>query len=221
MPVTSPTYRPADFAYEPFRPALQERFLARFYQAARTLVHQAEDQREETIRTEVEWAISSQGNPRQQALYQAVWLLLRDLLHVGWTPRWNEVTATFEVAPPPPYEKPRNQAAIQAHKQGRRDVMAPERHTRLVQAAEFIQRMEAPSRGLPITALLADGVQLEAPTAQPDNVVVRAAFKHLLSNIQRAINDINAEGLCTPIMLFRSTTQRRIKPHGGNTQVWR
>ena len=315
MPVTSPTYQPANFAYEPFRPALQERFLARFYQAARSLVHQTEPQREATIRTEVEWAITSQGNPRQQALYKAVWLLLRDLLHVGWTPRWNEVTATFEVAPPPPYAKPHSQAAIQAHKQGRRDVMAPERHTRLVQATDFIRRMEAPSRGMPITALLADGVQLaadlqavqslqdvearvealsrcihpylqlveeharcqytglllgdiwryfrltwaspvyntpgrslfylvrdaarpnhpvmgiaslenapifigdrdtylgwtpdafiealvptqsEAPTAGPDLGLVCAAFKHLLSNIQRAINDINAEGLCTP-----------------------
>lgn len=63
MPVTSPTYQPASFAYEPFRPALQERFLARFYQAARSLVHQTEPQREDTIRTEVEWAITSQGNP--------------------------------------------------------------------------------------------------------------------------------------------------------------
>lgn len=160
MLVTNPIYKPTDVEYEPFRPALQERFLARFHRTARALVIQPEHHRENTFRSEVEWARNSRGNPRQQAMYQAVWLLLRDLLRVGWTPRWNDDTATLEIAPPQPHEKPRTQAGIQVHKQTRRDTMAPERHTRLVQSADFIRRMEAPRKGVPITALVADGVQL-------------------------------------------------------------
>lgn len=163
MVAISPTTPPADVEYDPFRPALQERFLARFNQAARVLAIQNKHQHEETIRSEVEWALNnSHGNPRQQSMYQAVWLLLRDLMRVGWIPRWNESTATFEVAPPQPRERPSSQADIQAHKHGRREMMAPERHTRLVQAFDFIQRMETPSRGVSITALIADGVQLAA-----------------------------------------------------------
>jgi len=122
----------------------------------------SEELREEIIRTEVEWALSSHGNPRQQAMYQAVWLLVRDLLRVGWTPRWNDDTATLEVAPPQAYEHPHTQVGIQAHKEARRSIMAPERHTRLVQAADFIRRVEAPPKGLPITAVIADGNQLAA-----------------------------------------------------------
>ncbi len=162
MLTVSPTTRPADFEYEPFRPALQERFLARFYQASRAMTLTSGDDREDVIRAEVEWALHSHGNPRQQAMYQAVWLLLRDLLRIGWLPRWNEETATLEVAPPQPYKKPCSQSDIHAHKQGRRQMMAHERHTRLIDAADFIRRMEAPPRGVPITALIADGTQLAA-----------------------------------------------------------
>ena len=162
MLAISPATRPADFEYEPFRPALQERFLARFYQASHKMALASEDDREEIIRSEVEWALNSHGNPRQQAIYQAVWLLLRDLLRIGWMPRWNEDTATLEIAPPQPHKKPRSHADIHAHKQGRRQIMAHERHTRLVQATDFIRRMEAPIRGVPITALIADGAQLAA-----------------------------------------------------------
>lgn len=160
MLAISPATRPAAFEYEPFRPALQERFLARFYQASRKMALASEGDREEIIRSEVEWALNSHGNPRQQAIYQATWLLLRDLLRVRWIPRWNEDTATLELAPPQPHDRPRSQADIHAHKQTRREIMAPERHTRLIQAVDFIRRMEAPSRGVPITALIADGAQL-------------------------------------------------------------
>ncbi len=162
MFVTTTAAPPADTEFSPFRPALQERFLARFHRAVQDLVDQPLKERERIFRAEVEWARVEQGNPRQQALYQAVWLLLRDLLRVGWALRWNVVTGTLEVAPPPVEDRPRTPEGIQAHKRLRRAIMGPERHTRLVQARDFIARMETPLRGLPITALIADGPQLAA-----------------------------------------------------------
>ncbi len=160
MLTINPNSRAADVKYEPFRPALQERFLSRFYQVSRELVFQAEQQREDTIREEVTWAFVIRGNPRQQAIYRAVWLLLRDLLRVGWGLRWNDDTSTLEITPPPAYEKPRSQDDIQIHKQMRRNTMSPERHTRIIQAKDFIQRMESPPKGMPITSLIADGEAL-------------------------------------------------------------
>lgn len=146
---------PGEFA--PFRPELQERFLTRFYLAAKELTRQAPPDWDTLVRQEVEWADTSGGNPSQQAMYRAVWLLLRDLLRVGWVPAWNDQTATFEIAPPSVQEHPRTAEEIQAHKQARRDMMRPERLTRLLQAREFVQSMESPARGLPVTALIADG----------------------------------------------------------------
>jgi hypothetical protein len=125
---------PSPVEFMPVRPELQERFLARFHLAAKAMMQQPREFWDAAIRLEVEWAISASGNPGQQAMYQSVWLLLRDLIHVGWTPFWDEQTATFEVAPPPTMEQPRTPEEIAAHKQMRRDVMRPERMTRLQQA---------------------------------------------------------------------------------------
>jgi hypothetical protein len=146
---------PGEFA--PFRPELQERFLTRFYLAAKELTRQATADWDAHIRQEVEWADTAAGNPSQQVMYRAVWLLLRDLLRVGWVPAWNDQTATFEIAPPSVQEHPRTAEEIQAHKQARRDMMRPERLTRLLQAREFVSSMESPAKGLPVTALIADG----------------------------------------------------------------
>ena len=181
MPARPMPDRTIDAVYEPFRPALHERFLVRFHQAARRVAHATADDREPIIRSEVEWALGSQGNARQQAIYQAVWLVLRDLLRVGWTPRWNDETATFEVSPPSPDVTARDPAAIRQHKQGRRAIMAHERHARLVQAAEFIRRMEQPPHGAPITALIADGAhlasELRAIAALPHGTARDAALR--------------------------------------------
>src|SRR5215207_2916469 len=99
MPVTTFAALPTDAEFTPFRPALQERFLSRFHQVVQGLVDLPDHERDQCFQDEVNWARGEQGNPRQQSLYQAVWLLLRDLLRVGWTLRWNIRTATLEVAP--------------------------------------------------------------------------------------------------------------------------
>src|SRR5262245_23734892 len=98
MLVTTFAALPTDAEFVPIRPALQERFLARFHRIVQELVGLPEKEWDATFQTEVRWGLGQQGNPRQQALYQAVWLLLRDLLRVGWTMRWNTLTATLEVA---------------------------------------------------------------------------------------------------------------------------
>lgn len=145
-----------------FRPELQERFLARFYRAARELLQRPQTGWDSMIRQEVEWALSATGNPNQQAMYQAVWLLLRDLLRIGWTPSWDEQTATLQIAPPSIPEHPHTQEEVNVHKEARRATMRPERLTRLLQAREFIASMETPAKGPSITALIADGRQLAA-----------------------------------------------------------
>lgn len=151
---------PSAVEFTPVRPELQERFLTRFHIKTCEMLQHPRELWEAVIREEVLWAFDSAGNPEQQAKYQSVWLLMRDLFRVGWTPAWDEQSATFKIAPPPTEERPRSQQDIDAHKQLRRDIMQHERMNRMQTAREFIAEMENPARGLPITAVIADGRQL-------------------------------------------------------------
>lgn len=156
----SPTILRTDLHFEPFRPALQGRFLARFHQAAKELVSADQHALERIIKTEVEWSDQTSGNLRQQDMYKAVWLLLRDLIRVGWIPGWNAKTSTFEVSPPAVISRSYSAEEIHEQKAARRSIMAHERHTKLYEAREFIRRMESPAQGLPITVLIADGMRI-------------------------------------------------------------
>jgi hypothetical protein len=142
--------------FEPFRPALQGRFLARFHQAAKELVTSDQQAQDRIVQTEVMWAEDAGSNRRQQDMYKAVWLLLRDLMRVGWIPGWNVKTTTFEVATPVSNNRPLNQVEIKQHKEMRRAMMAHERRAKLYEAREFIRRMESPPQGLPVSMLIAD-----------------------------------------------------------------
>ncbi len=153
---------PSAVEFTPVRPELQERFLARFHIKTCEMLQQPPEQWDALIRDEVSWALAAAGNPEQQAKYQSVWLLLRDLFRVGWTPAWDEQSATFKIAPPPTEERPRSRHDIDAHKQLRRNIMQHERMNRMQAVREFIAEMENPARGLPITAVIADGRQLAA-----------------------------------------------------------
>lgn len=174
---------PGSVEFMPVRPELHERFLARFHFKTKEMMQQPKEIWDDTFRQEVEWALSASGNPSQQAMYQSVWLLLRDLIHVGWTPTWDEQTATFEVAPPLTQEHPRTPQEIQAHKQMRRDMMRPERMTRLQQARDFIASMESSAKGPSITALIADGRQLAADLRQARQIDDDAQRLNALSQL--------------------------------------
>lgn len=195
---------PSPVEFMPVRPELQERFLARFHLKAKEMVQRPKETWDAAIRQEVEWALSASGNPSQQAMYQSVWLLLRDLIHVGWTPTWDEQTATFEVAPPPTQEHPRTPLEIQAHKQMRRDMMRPERMTRLQQARDFITSMETPTKGLAITALIADGHQLAVDLRQARQIDDDAQRLNALSQLVQPYLQLveeNARCLHTGLLL--------------------
>ncbi|MBP8291802.1 MAG: DUF4338 domain-containing protein, partial [Caldilineaceae bacterium] len=153
---------PSTVDFTPVRPELQERFLARFHITAREMLQQPREQWDAVIRDEVLWAFASSGNPDQQARYQSVWLLLRDLFRIGWTPAWDEKSATLKIAPPPMEDHPHSQRDIDDHKGLRRAIMRHERMPRLHAAQGFITDMENPTRGLPITAVIADGHQIAA-----------------------------------------------------------
>lgn len=164
-------HAPNPVEFMPVRPELFERFMARFHLKVRELVESPREDWDGVIRQEVEWALSASGNPRQQAMYQSVWLLLRDLIRVGWTPGWDEETASFEIAPPPTQENAHSQRDIDAHKEMRRSIMRYERLTRLQQARDFIASMENPVKGMSITVLLADGRQLAAELRNTRQIV--------------------------------------------------
>lgn len=186
---------PADVEFTPFRPALQERFLGRFHRGVQELVDLPDSEWAQHFEDEVKWARGEQGNPRQQSLYQAVWLLLRDLLRVGWTLRWNGRTATPEIAPPPSEERPRSTAAIQEHKQIRRSMMAHERQLRLAQARDFLLRVEKPPRGMPISALVADGTELAADLRRVNAITDTSARHAALGEIVQPYLQLVEEGV--------------------------
>jgi len=156
----------------PFRPALHGPFATRFYDQARQLVEICKDkngklslQAEELIEGEVDWAVSEMSvNPQQRRVYRAVWYVLRDLLHVGWSVRWQ--SEILQIAPPQIAEKAYTIEQMKAEKEFVRFAMARAREMKIAEAKEFIQRVENPSVAataeVSITRLIADGHMLAA-----------------------------------------------------------
>lgn len=145
--------------YYPYRPNLQGTFLERFQETAFFLTQTADITTaiENISLQEYNWATNeAKVNPRQRKIYRAVWVLLRDLLRVGWTCRWYE--QNLEISPP-------IEAALSASsdlgqiKSSMRNIMFEPRVQKLLDSFEYIERMENESTSgkLPITALIADG----------------------------------------------------------------
>jgi hypothetical protein len=133
--------------YIPFRPALTGPFAKRFYDRAS---HMAESkigypEIETFVREELKWVADIVINPKQRRIYRAVWLLLRDLLRVGWHYQW--MAGTLEVVPP--YVQPEvwTPEEIEQTKELVRQAMAAPRLERIADAHEFIKRVETPSPG--------------------------------------------------------------------------
>lgn len=147
--------------FYPFRPNLSGRFMARFIEATTELANDPNEAGNVIVR-EITWAISDTTlNVRQRRMYRAIWLLLRDLLRVGWSCRVHE--RVFEVAPPN-HEQDLDEQSRSAYKIRVRALMAPARAAKLRESQAFIERMESPtSNGRPtksIRALIADPVEL-------------------------------------------------------------
>ena len=148
----------------PFRPALTGLFAQHFYGQAKILAETPPADLEAFVQAELEWVASLTINPRQQRIYRAVWLLLRDLLRVGWRPRW--LASMLEVAPPVTQSEVHTLAEIAQAKELVRQAMAATRLERLAEAQDFIRRMENPSptarASCPISELVTDGPTLAA-----------------------------------------------------------
>lgn len=157
-PVGSPAYE-----YIPYRPALQGPFRERFYAVAQILATQASQPFavvDRLITAEIDWAVAESAlNPAQRRIYRAAWLLLRDLLQVGWHYRWHD--ARFEIAPPREDATPTDPATLAAAKERVRAAMAEERAARIRIATDFIVGVERDQATRPsILALVADGAVL-------------------------------------------------------------
>lgn len=151
--------------YFPFRPALDGPFAARFYKQVKELAESptSNGQMEQVVVNEVDWATrSTTANPAQRRVYRAVWLLFRDLVRIGWSYRWND--GTVEVAAPSIGDTTEDDSDIRDAKQRIRNAMSATRLDKIVEAREFIQRVENPSAAglarVPIHALIADGATI-------------------------------------------------------------
>lgn len=155
--------------YIPFRPALQGGFATRFYQQVQKLIPLQNADRKITqeidnfIDSEVSWAVNDiLVNPQQRRIYRAVWLLLRDLLHVRWYLIWYE--ETLRLIPPGYRDQVSTVEEMQTEKESVRFAMARSRELRIATAEDFIRRVEAPTEKslafLPMTELIADGKKL-------------------------------------------------------------
>ena len=147
----------------PLRPALDGPFLERFYRIIPEIIKCEGSGFEKIIQQEIDWAVNGTSvNPRQRRIYRATWLFLRDLLRAGWVCRWYE--GTFEVAPPYKKTSVKNHHDIQREKNTIRNAMRQTRKERILEAHEFINRMENPNPAgiakVPITKLIADGDSL-------------------------------------------------------------
>lgn len=188
--------------YIPFRPSLYGPFATRFYSAARRLVSLQPDDRivtdemEDLIQSEVQWAIDEAHiNPHQRRIYRAVWLLLRDLLHVRWQLRWyNE---HLQLLPPSYQDKVQSIDEMQAEKDAVRFAMAQSRIIRLVEAKEFIRRVEQPTQGSTatesITVLIADGkalaTDIEQIKSRPDDASKLSALRQLIKPYLQLVSE--------------------------------
>jgi energy-coupling factor transporter ATP-binding protein EcfA2 len=154
--------------YIPYKPALYGVFETRFYNQAMQLVELQQRKNplaeiDAFIQSEVQWAVNgAKINPQQRRIYRAVWLLLRDLLQVGWKTRWH--LETLQLLPPTHQQSVHSAIDIKAEKRTLKLAMAWSREAKIAEAREFILRMENPSQSatasVPVTALIADGKQI-------------------------------------------------------------
>jgi len=174
-------------SFFPYRPALQGQFRTRFYEAACTLVQLFGDQArsEELVSDELAWVEENVSlNPPQRRIYQAAWLLLRDLLRAGWLCRWAD--GRLEVKPPIAHVDAKEQPL--AAKQRVREAMQSERLSRIILAREFIDYAERPRAvglaRLPITSLVADGATLAARLGKIASLQGEERIAHLRQAIR-------------------------------------
>lgn len=179
--------------FYPFRPSLNGPFAARFAEATGKLCASPKSF-EQLALDECEWArVHARLNIRQRRAYRAIWLVLRDLLRVGWAPRLE--AGVFEIAPP------NHEAKLELESRddfkGRiRAMMGPARLSKLLEAREFILRMEKPSKNgtprLPISSLIADGEHLANDLAalldlpQPE---IEAKLEHVVSPYLQLVSE--------------------------------
>lgn len=149
--------------FYPYRPNLDGEFRDRFYDKAKELGELKNHQSIEVLsQQEYKWATSEiMVNPKQRKIYRAVWMLLRDLLRVGWSSRWFD--GNLELSPPEENDKPKQNQ--QANKMAIRNIMLDPRTQKLLESKEFIERMESTTlndgiKKKPITVLIANGREL-------------------------------------------------------------
>lgn len=169
--------------YYPYRPAVDGIYLERFLKVSRELCDGlvALDEFGRRAVGEYEWAsVSATINPAQRKIYRAAWMLLRDLVRVGWTVRWS--SGGLEIAPPTleSLDPMTGKARV-------RQAMAETRRERLRDAREFIVKMEVPAASsgkVPISKLIADGARLAAKLDQVDAEYGQERIEHLRNVIQ-------------------------------------
>lgn len=150
----------------PFRPAVTNDLVAEFYQAARNWVAADKSQRSQIIQEEVERANSPAYNRQQSNIYRAVWLLLDDLLRLGWAPAWNIHTQGLELTPP----------------EDDYTFVLNDQQLVNTNVQEFMRKMEAGKDELPsITALVASH-ELVAAQLQKAKQIENAAERHQALN---------------------------------------
>lgn len=152
--------------FHPFRPKLEGLYLERFVEKVRALAASSNARQSvDTIaHTEYEWATHAANiNPRQRTIYRAVWLFLRDLIRAGWNCRWQD--SALELSPPEVPNRVGDDDAKIMLKDSTRASMADARRSRIWEARDFVERMEAASPTssrvrAPISKLITDGTEL-------------------------------------------------------------
>lgn len=174
--------------FYPYRPNLQGNFLERFHVKAKELIQAADvmDAIERISHQEYNWATNdAKVNPRQRKIYRAVWILLRDLLRVGWSCRW--YGQNLEISPPLEERHSKN-SDINKVKATMRAAMSEPRVQKLLESSEFIERMENTTTGtgrLPITALIADGESLAMNLRKVKKLTNKS---QIIENLKKVVN---------------------------------
>lgn len=146
--------------FYPFRPNIHGVFLERFQEKAMHLVEKNNIKIiiEDLATAEYNWAtFESEINPRQRKIYRSVWLVLRDLIRVGWRARWND--GNLEITPPNDHSINNND--LKSVKSNIRSIMQDPRAQKLLDSRDFIDRMELDNMSrMAIDSLIANGKDL-------------------------------------------------------------
>lgn len=146
--------------YYPFRPNLQGLFMERFLTKAKELTADKRIITDEFALQEYSWATNNiQLNTSQRKVYRTVWLLLRDLIRLGWDYRWYD--GNFELCQPNLQHKASSKTEQDVVKAIVRNSMEGPRLQKILESKDFIEKMELNTEGRkPITSLIADGKEL-------------------------------------------------------------